>query len=650
MSLYSKFLLLFLSVFEGTSLFADSSFSSALSGLKGSFSGTGGLFSGLGQGLEQSIGIVEGYSYNFRVFNDTPAPIGVAVQRVTHVLGAGFHGDVKDSAVVLPFKNSEHKFYDEDLYLDVWLLYSADKKDSYAQYNQDLIRKNVKWGTVLVPGIGSAIAAGVTSIEIEDKLEANRILHKKIPLGIKGDPNIYFYRTYTYKGEVNGEYLGIATTLPDFMGVFYNSSSKVVSLGFAKDSQSYQVTLEPGTFSLLSSSPGVENSIRPPKGQQGAFTFYQATNLLATIPLASEGIASMQVDPKSPADKPTFIPGAPYVYTYEVYDDPKTGIGVGLQGLSIGAHDQTLQVGTNSQPTAPVVRDINPVECYFWPQSVEQYNSLAQKNDPKRVPTAFERGGQLWCAYATKDINLQQKIQRGPVTLLTIFRPLISEGSAKLYCVWLDTDSDALAKKFLDRLCSGALGQESTTVSSQDFNINGDTILIEAQPNQRGSIDDTKGSGVKGVILAVDVFLPQGVGAGPFYYTSSPPLLDVSTLLNPLQPFLDVQKYAPKAGDDQESANVLIKAALSWATEYQKDPKAAAVLVRNFIKNNSYDAVAQDAQLSNELSALVIDGPLGLAHMPMIHQAGVNNYVYSLSQLPEGWPAQKTVPKSAPAA
>ena len=73
----------------------------------------------------------------------------------------------------------------------------------------------------------------------------------------------YHYRAYSDRTIPKVEYLGIKTTTPEFNGVFLNSATQAVSLQYMKNGVTYVVTLEPDTFSLLSSDSWVKNSIRP---------------------------------------------------------------------------------------------------------------------------------------------------------------------------------------------------------------------------------------------------------------------------------------------------------------------------------------------------------------------------------------------------
>ena len=77
--------------------------------------------------------------------------------------------------------------------------------------------------------------------------------------------NVYHYRAYSERTIPKVEYLGIKTTTPEFNGVFLNSATQAVGLQCMKNGVSYTVTLEPDTFSLLSSDSWVKNSIRPAK-------------------------------------------------------------------------------------------------------------------------------------------------------------------------------------------------------------------------------------------------------------------------------------------------------------------------------------------------------------------------------------------------
>jgi hypothetical protein len=606
----------------------------ALSNLGSSFSGAG---SSLVQGLGESVGIVSSdYKYSCRFFNDTPAAITAAIQRVTPVLGAKFSGEVTKNADIFPFQNSGDKFYGLQLYFTIWML--RGEAQNYQKYGSDVIKQGAIIGST-VPGLGSAIGALIGSVTIEKGLQKGGFFLKQIWSGIKNDNNIYFYRAYTDKGEVKGEYLGVCSTSKEFVGIFYNSTAqKDISVKYIVDKDTYQATLEPGTFNLLSNAN--PSAIRPPTSdEKRAFIFYKGTDVLSGIPVTSEGIATLQIDPKSDPQNPKYVVGAPYAYTYEVYQGDK-GPAVGLQGLAIGNHVQTIALGADGKadPTKSVVRDISPVVCHIWVQSAQQFNQQVQKKDPKAVPAAYDAPEQLWVAYKIHDMTLYKKLDLGKQTDVTFLRPQFSEAQALLYIVAVQTNDDAKAQQFLERLTSGKLVQGSLEVPTKF-----DTATLLAttlQPNEQGIIDDTQGpgaSGVRGWILLTDTFLPRGVGTGPFYYTTLPALLDIDSLTNPLIPFLDTKAMMGGSQEETALSQALYKIVQGWLTAYQKSPNEAKNAVGQTIQQYGYDSIKKDKKLSDQLITIVVDGPVGLAHLPLRRQAGICNYVYNFGEKPDDW-------------
>ena len=67
-------------------------------------------------------------------------------------------------------------------------------------------------------------------------------------------------------------------------------------------------------------------------------------------------------------------------------------------------------------------------------------------------------------------------------------------------------------------------------------------MLTTIPPNQLGIIDDTKGSGVQGVVVLVDYFSPRGLGFGPYYYVVPPALIRVDQVSGLLGSFIDTEK------------------------------------------------------------------------------------------------------------
>lgn len=605
----------------------------ALDNLKTIWDGATNFVSGMGQ----SFGYVpDNYRYSFQVWNDSPAIVFAAAQTITKVLGAGFQGEVKDYRYLEPYKNSDTVFLNEKLYFTIWLIY--DKNNSnYAQY-QTTIEDYAKIGAETSSPLGAAIGALAGAIVTTQALEKDSFFSKDISTPM--DTNyINFYRAYTHKGEIKGEYLGVKTTTNEFTGVFYNSSNTDVIMQFMKDDVTYKATLEHGnTFCLLNSSSANPTSIRPAdddKKNQRAFTFFKGTQQIAALPIKSKGICNMQEDPKTKK----LTPGSPMVYTYEV-SQGKTDVEISMQGLAVGNYTQPIDL---QNPKKNVIRDINPMECHVWFQSAKQAQDTAKAApDYDATHVYFDTADSVWLFYKTKDYTVQKKLIPGKVLDFTLLRPQLAEKQVRLLCVALQTTDDTKALNFLNRLADGKIGADALKLVTPVLQFDENTVLTEIQPNTRGLIDDTAGSGVKGSVLFSDMVTPHGIGIGPFYYMIKPPVALLEDVIDFFTAYIDPKKFTQT---DQIQQDVVQKVQ-KWISEYSKNRTGVITEVTAYLQEKGVDEIITNtsasprtlnAQGKNGVQNLV-EGSISIAHYPVLQQAGSNEFVYYFGDKPDAWP------------
>jgi hypothetical protein len=318
---------------------------------------------------------------------------------------------------------------------------------------------------------------------------------------------------------------------------------------------------------------------------------------------------------------------------------------------------QGLSIGNFPQPVSGKTRDINPVKCHVWRQSAAQAQQIAAQSknapDPNSIP--FDANETFWVVYKTADYQLMQKIDAGRVVDFTVVRPQIKEKEAWLYGVTLQTTDDNLAKKFLDRLASGKIGQGA--VYSQVGLVGDQFDLSKLQPNSNGKIvdvdpKDSTSSGVTGFVLFADRFLPTGVdSSADFYYYVQPPQLRIDQLISNM--YLDDSDYIKDSSGAivlkpdimQELATNLV----NWINGYAKDKVKVAADIKNYLaqKGNkslfaatdpTTNAVAITPQGQHMIDAL-LTGPISIANYPLVRKSGVNYYVFGLGSKPDGWPS-----------
>lgn len=609
------------------------------------------------EGMGQSFGIVSSdYYNNFIVFNDAPNAIFVAKQHITGIMGAKFSGDIENSMTLGAGQNSGETFKQQQLYAAVWLCGNINDLGSYAKSST----QGTQWGSV-VPLVGTALGAIIGGVVTTEKLEAYKIFSRNIDLGKKNDPNWYYYRTYTYQGQVQGEYLGVKAKSTEFAGVFFNNTAQPnIYFSFTKDGTDYTVNLEPNSYSLLQSTSGVAGSIRPQSGKTAAFQFYNTSNgtfndstSIAFVNVPEIGIANISIDPQTQAQT---VEG-PMTYTYEIHlvnNQPTLGI----QGLAVGHYDQPCGLCKQGQPLS-LVRDINPAQCHIWLMSADQTEKQAAAQAQGAVDTSaiyYDSSDQIWISYQTQDYVYQQKITPGSVLDFGLIRPRLSEKQAILYVVALQTTDDVAAKKFLNRLSTGKIGQGAvytavTADTLQQFLAGKTNLVVSPQPNTNGIIDDTNiktdsaASGIKGLVLLADIFTPRGIGIGPFYYIIQASSLQIGFLMTGL--YLADNNYNADRTLKDAVIKDLSSKLVSWINAYKKDQNSVKNNVTTYLQQNGNQnlfsnpqASAGQRQFTDAGMRMLNDfltGPISIANPPLIGQASKNYYVYALGSAPDGW-------------
>lgn len=595
--------------------------------------------SGFIKGMGQSFGYVTpDYHYSFKVWNDAPAPIFIAVQRITPVLGADFAGTLVASKVLDSQSDTGELFYKQQLYISIWLCAEKGSADITA-YSTAFSKASSS--NDVATAMASKLFGGIITTE---KLKQNSFLRKDIYPWSPNDDNTYYYRAYTDNGAVKGEYLGIKTTTSEFVGTFYNNTDAAdIKLIFKKDDESYTVSLEPHSFNFLQSNNDKQFSIRPPAQEQRGFTVLQNDKKIVLFPIAQYGIANVSYNEKTKH----YDAAGSMSYTYEIYKKDGT-INASMQGLSIGNF---------TQPVGDKVRDINPVPCHVWYQSADQADALEKKessSDKNKQSSSLEEvffdvPETLWLTYRTHDFTLYKKLSPGSVIDFTLIRPQIAEKEAALYAVLLPTQDDVKAKKFLDRLSAGLIVPKfiyTPLASSLEKGI------VQTEVNKNGFVIDTTGegnSGLSGYVMFSDIFNSYGITGDSYYYYLEPGKLKIDQLVNNL--YLDDKYYKKDAagsivlGDDV--VEELKQNILKWINHYGSNKDKVKEEVQTYIMQkgnvNLFTITGGQRVLSAQAQHMIemfMGGPISIEHYPLIRKAGTNYYTFGLGAKPSQWPAQ----------
>jgi hypothetical protein len=686
-------------------------------------------------GVQSMVGYLpDSYYYNYRVWNDSPAQVLIGVQGMINLQSAKSEGDYH-TFVELPWYKDFHDYilcppafntgtagYKTALTMQIYMSLFDDQTrgvyyasfQAFDAYNKKRITQNAQFGLsadklitksvvelpwqkakkesaggnvrferMLKPEYANnALAKKLLSDTVEDTFKKNNIVpevtYEHSDADVENDESVYFYRVYRDKTGVKSEYLqwGGTVKVPgqttEFLGTFYVSSKqKDLFLTFYKDGASYTVALEPGSFNLLQSTPGVTESIRPSLANQFTekfgFQIYQGNpasggSKNTYIPISSYGPAYVgdartkaeySATPPAPM-KP--IVGGPRPYTYELFD-------VQVQG-ALGVACHSMREGEYPMPATPnkqEVRDINPIQCHIWLQSVEE--SMVQKTKDyeqnlldaqklgKKIPSLYSEipvnsSDQMWIAYQTADSSVIQKLT-SRITTFKVLRPRLSEKLARMYICSVATTDDKKAQQFMQRLASQVITlpashQEVTEITPATVA----QAIAKMQPNTYGIITDTTGNGATGLsahLLATDIFLPNGLGSSDRYYYIYPPSLLVGNLAG----MLPLEK--PISGDD---FGAFSRQVATWITSYISTGKDAAIqAVTSYLQQFGAKELFVDQTATGNQRVLTaqgkkfvesfVTGAISIAHPPLVWKAGLS-YPIVQNTPPKGF-AEPTV-------
>jgi hypothetical protein len=499
----------------------------------------------------------------------------------------------------------------------------------------------------------------------------------------ENDPNVYVYHAFQTsestgpEGEFMGPglYGGPYITTDQFDGVFFNKSPYEAQVSFKKNGQTYKVSLESMSFNLLSSDSWIQDSVR--SSTEGRNFTFNVNNKAFTLPVNPIGLGDTFYDPTANTTQ-----NIPLTYTYEIYQN-QNDLNVAIQGFNMGNHNQLgiLDISSSTTPTVSTltaIRDINPVDCYVWVQTPEQYQAL-QSQDSTNGKSAssgqapYSMPGSLWAIYQTNDSNISQQLTSGQWqnNHFTVIRPQVSESRGYMYIFSLNTTDTGKASQFLTNTLKTtdlASTFSSTVISSAQIPTTLGTQLV---PNTNGIFSDTQ-SGVTGALLLTDTFVPYGGGSKmPRYYLIPPALLQVNVnFVSVITSWLDPQQFNadPSQAATQMTADVTQKLP-EWLTTFNQNKgtlNASQITLANvssyssqlqgvvpdltsYLQEKGKSALFTDATVSpssrtfstqgQKALYLILFGPLSLNSPPLLQLSGSNAYLgLQPGQLPKNWP------------
>jgi len=499
----------------------------------------------------------------------------------------------------------------------------------------------------------------------------------------------FYYHAFSIAGVNKGEFMGPNwnggpyTTTNIFQGVIYNSLDSNVSMTYPYSGQNFVISLEPHSFSTLTTSSG--DSIRDEPNPQLSFACLPgapgsgvstggsaATGPIHTIKLSKTGLATLP-PPVTKNGPPSTDPPVPLTYTYELSGNGDD-IVINVQGFNIGNYNQ---IGVaNPPPNVPFdrykaptkllpVRDITPIRCPLWYVSPTQAARVQGGDESTFAPLA----GQVWAVYAATDYVTQQELALGKVTDLYVVRPRIDQQKAYLMVFAIETTSAAKAQQYLTNITAKIDTWLPPMLSSMTLDLaqplsTVPTLITQTEALPSGRIVD-RGSGIAGTLLLIDTFIPSGgTRSGTQYYEIYPGILQINSgFISSI-----VASMAIPAAKTQEVSTQVTTKLPAWIATYtlNKGALAGTTITRTaasahrdlleglvpdlttFIKRaggaNLFisPTVTADRRELNErgLQALysILEGPVSLSRPPLLLQAGNGVYLSSGGKEPEGWP------------
>jgi hypothetical protein len=472
------------------------------------------------------------YTYSMEVWNDLPTALIARLQSVVAVQGVHFNSTTAASQTIAPYSSSGSSPFN-----DIHVCHA-------------LIHLATRW---------------------QHSMIAPNILTRPVDINPK-DKHTYFYHAFTLQGQPQGEFMGPGwyggpyTSSTAFDGIFFNNSPVEAFLQFTQTAgstdQIHKVTLAPHSFSLLSSDTAQRRTLRSSKPR--SFSFITPKNTIS-VPLPPLGLAQSYFDAVS-----TSTVTIPLTYTYELYQDKQGKFRVGVQGFNMGNHNQIGITNIPGPTSLAPLRDISPLDCSIWLQSPEHYQKEMKTPNPSLLPYVLPTE-QIWATYATKDYTLQQRLREGKATTFSIIRPQAQEKEGILYVFSLGTTHEARARRFLTEIVKNKdLIKNLTQVPATATIAQAIATALHAPPVAR--ITEPV-SGVSGLLLLTDTFIPYGGGQeAARAYTIPPSLLRADeSFASIITAQLDPQQFANK----QQAVAEFREHILSWLSTFQTQQSTA---------------------------------------------------------------------------
>ncbi len=471
-------------------------------------------FAGFFKSLGQSFGAPpSGYVYSFDVYNDiVNQNIYVAVNEIMSLMGGDLpkpHGWTQ--ATVTPF--THYSVSNQDYYFELFIKSTDRDYSSHMPY---------------VPHDNLLFRQEVTALE-----------------GQKSSQKLHYFRSFMGKTLQDGAY--VHTAQAESLGYFNQNPADAksdpgnVTIGstlssltiFNSSSNDYYVGFVPAPSAA---SMTKKNCFAYALVAKNSFAVLNATTSMTSLSPGTVGIFDVTSEKLIKTyNLPSYIfctlpNNVSMPYTLEIYQDAQAkSVSMNLQGLMSGNYDQAIGQ----------VRDITPVTCVLWYQSVAQAGGVSGFIDLTL--------GKVWVVVVQETMQIIAGATPGQALQFKVTRP---ESGKKLwiYFMYVATNSDTVAQQYLQKFFTGSVGKNMLS----DYYRQGDQqIKLAAAPGvtkksvpqdllvqaAQGVLSLNGGStiidGVTGYFLGADVLTSIGVGSGPMYYILEPSQSNSDNLVVP---------------------------------------------------------------------------------------------------------------------
>jgi hypothetical protein len=486
---------------------------STIDGLKGIWSSiksfplfSGSFWKGIGRGFGAPP---TGYVYSYKVHNDTNVPAWVATQGLASVMGGVFpEASGWECTKIDPY--TAHGQDNKEYYFELFIKTTPKSYSNHMPYIQhdDVLYQTEKIN--LIP---------------KDKNSKHRNHFR-----------VYMGKTFVsgaYQHQLKAEYVGyenMVSNPSDKNALSLNSAMQTLTIKNSTE-QDYYVGFTAQAVSNISSASMcsmvglVEKDSFGLLSAAGSITTFRPGTIGIFRDLASESIATVAIGQNGFAN---------FSYTLEIYQEAgQADISCQWQGITPGHYDMPVNR----------IKDITPIIGCLWYQSVQQTKGTNLADLP----------GTVWIVSIEKKSGKGKTLgmaQPGQVLQFMIERPRIADKN-EIYFLYIEETNVVKAQAFVQNFLSGKIGAEAVTLyhdklssvmQSTELQLNPKTVSAAASSSSsplsipstlinqitsgalalnRGQIVDTT-SGTTGFLLGYDVFMPLGIGAGPFYYQLVP--------------------------------------------------------------------------------------------------------------------------------